>query len=225
MTTQQVKEQPKKPVAAAVASVEESKEEISPTVQKTPTKQQAVKPVEVVAMDHATLNRAYPDVHYPGEGKLEKDNNINVVIIGHVDSGKSTLTGHILYKLGYVSKQSLRKNEKLSETNGKAGFHFAYIMDETEEERQRGVTIEVTTRFFSTQNRDFTILDAPGHRDYIANMICGAANANAAILVIDAVSSAFERGWDGYHATTKEHAILARSQGVSQIIVAINKME
>ena len=176
-------------------------------------------------MDHATLNRQVPEVHYPNEQTLAKDNNINLVIIGHVDSGKSTLTGHILYKLGHVSKQNLRKNEKLSETNGKNGFQFAYVMDETEEERERGVTIEVTSRFFSTKNRDFTILDAPGHRDYITNMICGAANANAAILVIDAVASAFERGWDGYHATTKEHAILARSQGIHEMIVAVNKME
>jgi elongation factor 1 alpha-like protein len=109
----------------------------------------------------------------------------------------------------------LRKNEKLSEEHGKAGFHFAYIMDETDEERMRGVTIEVTTRFFSTKNRDFTILDAPGHRDFIANMIVGAANANAAILVIDGITTAFERGWEGNHGTTKEHALLARSVGVT----------
>lgn len=98
-------------------------------------------------------------------------------------------------------------------------------MDETEEEQQRGVTIEVTTRFFRTPNRDFALMDAPGHRDFIANMITGAAQANAAILVIDSQLSQFERGWEGQHGTTREHAILARSLGVTQVIVAINKLE
>ena len=98
-------------------------------------------------------------------------------------------------------------------------------MDETEEEQERGVTIEVTTRYFSTPNRNFTILDAPGHRDFIANMITGAAQANCAMLVIDCQPSQFERGWEGNRATTKEHALLARSLGVTQIIVAMNKLE
>ena len=98
-------------------------------------------------------------------------------------------------------------------------------MDETEEEQQRGVTINVTTKFFQTKNRSFTILDAPGHRDFIANMITGAAQANCGILVIDSQPQAFERGWQGYQGTTKEHAILARSLGVTQLIVAINKLE
>ena len=179
---------------------------------------------EEVVLDHATLNRSYPEVEYPNNITRE-DNNINLVIIGHVDSGKSTLTGHLLYKLGEVTNQALRKHEKKTEEFGKAGFQFAYIMDETEEEQQRGVTINVTTKFFKTKNRDFTILDAPGHRDFIANMITGAAQANCGILVIDSQPQQFERGWQGYQGTTKEHAILARSLGVTQLIIAINKLE
>ena len=98
-------------------------------------------------------------------------------------------------------------------------------MDDTEEEQERGVTIEVTTRNFSTPNRNFTILDAPGHRDFIANMITGAAQANCGILVIDVAQTQFERGWEAHKGTTKEHAMLARSLGVTQLIVALNKME
>ena len=107
----------------------------------------------VPEMDYATLNRIYPVVKYKDADVQPVDNNINMVIIGHVDSGKSTLTGHLLYKLGHVTQQNIRKNEKLAETNGKAGFEFAYVMDELDEERERGVTIEVTTRYFSTENR------------------------------------------------------------------------
>ena len=99
-------------------------------------------------------------------------------------------------------------------------------MDETPEEQERGVTIEVTTKFFKTANRDFTIMDAPGHRDFIGNMITGVAQANCGILVIDSAPGAFERSWDvSEWATCKEHAILARSMGVTQMIVAINKLE
>lgn len=119
----------------------------------------------------------------------------------------------------------MRKNTKLTEEYNKAGFEFAYIMDETDEERQRGVTIEVTTKFFSTEHRTFTILDAPGHRDFIANMITGAAQANSAILVIDSMPTQFERGWNGFQGTSMEHAALARSLGCNQMIVAINKLE
>lgn len=119
----------------------------------------------------------------------------------------------------------MRKNEKLTEQYNKASFEFAFIMDELEEERARGVTIEVTTRFFQTPHRNFTILDAPGHKDFIANMITGAAQASCGILVVDAAPGGFERSWDGLHTTAKEHAILARSLGVTQLIVAINKLE
>ena len=180
-----------------------------------------------VAIDKEALNKSYPEVDYLGEQKVtdQDTNNLNLVIIGHVDSGKSTMTGHLLYKLGLVNNTEMRRNEKLTEVHNKAGFEFAYVMDETDEERERGVTIEVTTRYFSTDNRNFTILDAPGHRDFVANMITGAAQANCGILCIDSMTTQFERGWIGYQGTTKEHAILARSLGVNQLIVAINKLE
>ena len=98
-------------------------------------------------------------------------------------------------------------------------------MDETEEEQKRGVTIECTTKSFRTPNRVYSILDAPGHRDFVSNMISGAAQANCAILVVDCMSSQFERGWDGYSGTYKEHVSLAKGLGVNQLIVALNKLE
>ena len=122
----------------------------------------------------------------------------------------------------------LRANERKAEINNKTGFALAYMMDDTEEEQERGVTIEVATRYFSTPNRNFTILDAPGHRDFIANMITGAAQANCGLLLIDVGYSQFERGWQTssqQSGTTREHALLARSLGVIQLVVVMNKME
>lgn len=117
----------------------------------------------------------------------------------------------------------MHKYEKMSEQYGKGSFKFAWVMDEGEEERQRGVTIDVGQSFFETKNRQFTILDAPGHQDFVPNMISGASQADCAILVIAGNPSEFEAGFHG--GGTKEHAILARSLGVTQIVVAVNKLD
>ena len=154
----------------------------------------------------------------------ENQKIMNLVIIGHVDSGKSTLMGHLLFKLGKVNQQTMHKYEKQSEELGKGSFKFAWILDEGEEERKRGVTIDLGMSYFETQNRKFVILDAPGHRDFVSNMIRGAAQADCAILVIDGDTGCFETGFEG-NGVTKEHAILARSAGVIQIVVAINKLD
>ncbi len=143
--------------------------------------------------------------------------HLNLVFIGHVDHGKSTTVGRVLYDTGALSDQELRKLKEEADKVGKATFEFAFAMDQLKEERERGLTIDIAHREFNTAKYHFTIIDAPGHRDFIKNMITGASQADAAVLVCSVK--------EGIQPQTKEHAFLAKVLGIQQIVVAINKMD
>ncbi|MFA6974288.1 MAG: GTP-binding protein, partial [Parcubacteria group bacterium] len=143
--------------------------------------------------------------------------NMNVVFVGHVDAGKSTVVGRLLYDSGVVPEQEMKKLKEEAVKYGKVGFEFAYVMDKIKEERERGVTIDLAYKKIMTDKFQITIIDAPGHRDFVKNMITGASQADAAFLVIAAPA--------GVQPQTTEHLWLLRTMGVKNICVAVNKMD
>ncbi|MFH1631148.1 MAG: translation elongation factor EF-1 subunit alpha [Candidatus Aenigmatarchaeota archaeon] len=143
--------------------------------------------------------------------------HLNLVTIGHVDAGKSTLVGRLLFDTGSIKEDQMRKLKDLAAELGKQTFEFAFVMDKLKEERERGITIDIMHQRFDTNKYYFTVIDAPGHRDFVKNMITGTSQADGAILVVSSSS--------GVQEQTKEHAWLAKILGVGQLIVAINKMD
>nr|BAN37555.1 elongation factor 1-alpha 1 [Entamoeba histolytica] len=150
--------------------------------------------------------------------------HINIVVIGHVDSGKSTTTGHLIYKCGGIDQRTIEKFEKESAEMGKGSFKYAWVLDNLKAERERGITIDISLWKFETSKYYFTIIDAPGHRDFIKNMITGTSQADVAILIVAAGTGEFEAGISK-NGQTREHILLSYTLGVKQMIVGVSKMD
>jgi len=150
--------------------------------------------------------------------------HISLVVIGHVDSGKSTTTGHLIYKCGGIDKRVIAQYEKEAAETGKSSFKYAWVLDKLKAERERGITIDIALWKFQTKRHFFTVIDAPGHRDFIKNMITGTSQADVAILMIAGRSGEFEDGF-GKEGSTKEHMTLANTLGVKRMICCVNKMD
>ena len=163
-------------------------------------------------VDPSTLTEGDPREH------------LNIVFIGHVDAGKSTLSGNILYLTDNVDKRTIERYEKEAKERNRESWFLAFIMDTNEEERAKGKTVEVGKAHFETEIKRYTILDAPGHKNYVPNMIMGASQADIGVLVISARKGEFETGFDR-GGQTREHAMLAKTLGVSYLIVVVNKMD
>ena len=163
-------------------------------------------------VDEETLKEIYGKEH------------VNIIFIGHVDAGKSTLGGAILYATGMVDERTMEKNKKEAKDMGRETWYLSWALDLTKEERSKGKTVEVGRGFFETEKRRYSILDAPGHKTYVPSMIGGASQADVGILVISARKGEYETGFEK-GGQTREHAMLAKTQGVNKLVVVINKMD
>jgi peptide chain release factor subunit 3 len=150
--------------------------------------------------------------------------HLNIVFIGHVDAGKSTMGGNLLYITGMVDKRTMEKYERDAKEAGRESWYLSWALDSTPQERLKGKTVEVGRAYFETDRRRYTILDAPGHKTFVPSMISGAAQADVAILVISARKGEFETGFER-GGQTREHIMLVKTAGVAKVVVAINKMD
>ncbi|CAH8607221.1 unnamed protein product [Heterobilharzia americana] len=189
-----------------------------PNLLRTPINSVTATPTKPI--DRHFLVNEYAKLHE----KFGDKQIINLIVMGHVDAGKSTLMGNLLYLLGHVSSKQLAKYQWDAQKLGKASFAYAWILDQTAEERNRGVTMDIAQTSFETKSKRIALMDAPGHKDFVPQVIGGATQADAALLVINATRGEFETGI-GTGGQTREHARLARLLGVSRLIVAINKMD
>ncbi|TFK75939.1 eukaryotic polypeptide chain release factor 3 [Pluteus cervinus] len=202
--------QPKQPIVAAPPKAPSNTFTLERAKTDTTTIAQEVRTVA----DQAVLEDLFGDVK----------EHLNIVFIGHVDAGKSTMGGNLLFITGMVDKRTMEKYEKEAKEAGRESWYLSWALDSTPQERSKGKTVEVGRAYFETDARRYTILDAPGHKTYVPSMISGAAQADVAILVISARKGEFETGFER-GGQTREHIMLVKTAGVSKVIVVINKMD
>ena len=223
-----VKEEPKEAVAAEVK--EEPKQAVAAEVKEEPKSA----PIEA-SMSKLSVKSSKPvvDIAKEQEDELDKEivsdmfggkDHVSILFMGHVDAGKSTMGGNLLYLTGSVDKRTLEKYEREAKDAGRQGWYLSWVMDTNKEERNDGKTIEVGKAYFETDKRRYTILDAPGHKMYVSEMIGGASQADVGVLVISARKGEYETGFEK-GGQTREHALLAKTQGVNKMVVVINKMD
>ncbi|KHJ75312.1 elongation factor Tu GTP binding domain protein, partial [Oesophagostomum dentatum] len=170
----------------------------------------------------APLAKKFERVKYVDDGTHKE--HVNMVFIGHVDAGKSTIGGQLMYLTGMVDKRTLEKYEREAKEKGRESWYLSWCMDTNEEEREKGKTVECGRAYFETEKKHFTILDAPGHKSFVPNMISGATQADLAVLVISARKGEFETGFDR-GGQTREHAMLVKTAGVRHLVILVNKMD
>jgi peptide chain release factor subunit 3 len=235
---------PSSPVATKKAATPESSPAKEVTPKKSPKQQSPIKVSSPARVQLEEVKEKIENLDLGGDEKDEEEEeeeeesfipeeevidedpreHLNVVLIGHVDAGKSTLSGNILYLMDMVDKRTIERYEKEAKQRNRDSWFLAFIMDTGEEERAKGKTVEVGRAHFETSNKRFTILDAPGHKNYVPNMIQGAAQADVGILVISARKGEFETGFER-GGQTREHAMLAKTLGINKLVVVINKMD
>eukprot|EP00730_Choanoeca_flexa_P008745 TRINITY_DN12531_c7_g1_i1.p1 TRINITY_DN12531_c7_g1~~TRINITY_DN12531_c7_g1_i1.p1 ORF type:complete len:591 (+),score=190.04 TRINITY_DN12531_c7_g1_i1:126-1898(+) len=208
-----------KPEPAEEAGVENKKEAVAASAATTAEEGES-KAAEPEAEDDDDEDEDDADDDVPGDGR----EHLNIVFIGHVDAGKSTIGGHLMYLTGNVDKRTLEKYEREAREKNRESWYLSWAMDTNDEERAKGKTVECGQGHFTTENKHFTVIDAPGHKSFVPNMISGAAQADVAVLVISARKGEFETGFER-GGQTREHAMLVKTAGVKHLIVVINKMD
>lgn len=234
------KEEPKKDIpaapeagakAAATKAIEKTKEpsgsdggasSSAPTSGRSSPSRAATAKVE--KRDADAVEKELADVDEDTLKEIYGKEHVNIIFIGHVDAGKSTLGGSILYATGMVDERTMEKNKKEAKDMGRETWYLSWALDLTKEERSKGKTVEVGRAHFETEKRRYSILDAPGHKTYVPSMIGGASQADVGILVISARKGEYETGFEK-GGQTREHAMLAKTQGVNKLVVVINKMD